>query len=114
MFKDLKKSINDSFYMTPIWRRTRKAYRKHREAIDGGMCERCRVHPGAIVHHRVHLTPDTINDPDIAYGFGNLELVCLDCHNEEHGLKGKRPPGMTRYDFDAAGNPVPRPSPSKF
>ena len=71
------------------------------------MCQRCGINTGRIVHHRTHLTSETINDPDICYGFWNLEYVCLECHNIEHGFKADVPDRMARYLFDADGNPVP-------
>ena len=50
---------------------------------DYGLCVRCEE-PGDIVHHIVPLTPGNVHDDSIAYGDGNLELVCLACHNDEH------------------------------
>ncbi len=101
------RSIDDSFYRRPAWKKCRSAFIKYRESIDGGMCMLCREAPGKIVHHRVHLNETTVNDPDIAYGFGNLEYVCLACHNLEHGYVKKLPEGSIKYLFDANGNPVP-------
>lgn len=100
------RSIDDSFYRRAAWKKTRAAFIKHREGIDGGLCQMCHLQPGRIVHHRIHLNSDTVNNPVIAYGFDNLEYVCLDCHNEEHGLVPQS--NLVRYDFDANGNPVPR------
>ena len=37
-----------------------------------------------VVHHKIHLTPYTMNDPDISLNYDNLELLCMDCHNREH------------------------------
>lgn len=58
------------------------------------MCERCYkkglITPGEIVHHKIHITPENINNPDIVLDWGNLELVCRDCHAEIHGKKKKR------------------------
>lgn len=54
----------------------------------GGLCERCLKRglyvPGEIVHHIVELTPENINDPDVALNWNNLELVCRDCHGDAH------------------------------
>ena len=101
------RSIDDSFYRRPAWKKCRSAYIKHRESIDGGLCMKCHKVPGKIVHHREHLDQTTVSNPDIAYGFWNLEYVCLDCHNIEHGYVSKQPESMIKYKFDAAGNPVP-------
>ena len=107
MFEVDHRSIDDSFYRTARWKKCRAAFIASRQSIDGGLCQRCGERMGVIVHHRIHLTTETVNDPDVAYGFGNLELVCLDCHNIEHGFKPEPIPGATLYAFDEAGNPVP-------
>ena len=104
---DGNRSIDDSFYRRPAWRRCRAAFIKHRVSLDGGMCQRCGEQLGRIVHHRIHLTREMVDDPAIAYGFDNLELVCLDCHNIEHGIT-HRSIGV-RYAFDPEGNPMPTP-----
>ena len=101
------RSIDDSFYRRPAWKKCRASFIACRRGIDGGLCQKCHEVPGRIVHHRIPLTPDTVTDPDIAYGFVNLELVCLECHNEEHGYnKGNLPDNAVKYIFDRDGNPV--------
>lgn len=82
-----------SFYASGVWKATRSAYRKH----AGGMCERCLVQPGEIVHHKTPLSPQNINDPSIALSFDNLELLCRDCHGLAHGRQ-------KRYKLDAFGH----------
>jgi len=71
-----------SFYKSKAWQDCREAYfiSKH------GLCERC-GRPGLIVHHRIYLTPQNINDPNITLSFENLELLCSSCHNNEHNRK---------------------------
>lgn len=79
-----------SFYSTKAWKETRKAYRKS----VGGLCERCIKKglyvSGEIVHHKIYLTPENIRDPSIALNWDNLELVCRDCHAQEHIASEKR------------------------
>lgn len=71
-----------------------------------GMCERCfergRVVPAEIVHHRVHLTPMNIGDPEVTLSFSNLMRVCRDCHAEIHYPDDYTP----RVAFDAAGRVI--------
>ena len=67
------------FYKSKAWRDCRDAYFIFRH----GLCERC-GRPGKIVHHKVYLTPQNINDPNVSLNWENLELVCQDCHNLEH------------------------------
>lgn len=78
------------FYNSPQWRKCREAYKQ--KAF--GLCERCRkkglIVPGDEVHHKIRLTPDNLNDPSITLSFDNLELLCTQCHAEEHRKKNKR------------------------
>lgn len=94
------RSIDRQFYESPAWRKVRKAY----ATSVGGLCERCRacdrITPGYIVHHKKPLTPDSVNDPEIAYGWSNLQLLCIECHNTVHG-KDNEP---SKVVFDADGN----------
>ena len=52
--------------------------------------------PGEIVHHKIHLTPDNINVPEIALSWDNLELLCRDCHALAHKPE-------KRYKIDEMG-----------
>lgn len=91
------------YYKSRDWQACRLAYMKK----VGGLCEIClkngRIVPGVIVHHKVHITPDNIECPEITMNFDNLELVCRDCHAAEHNEKfAKR-----RFTVDAAGHVSP-------
>ena len=74
-----------TFYKSKVWQFCRNSYVKY----SGGLCEVCLAkgvyRPGVIVHHKVPLTPDNINDPSVALNFDNLQLVCRDCHAKLHG-----------------------------
>ena len=69
-----------SFYKSKAWRDCRDAYfiSKH------GLCERCNCKAGTIVHHKVYLTPQNINDPNVTIkestlepaGFSHAEFQC--------------------------------------
>ena len=86
------------FYSSKAWQRCRAAYKKS----QGGLCERCRARglivPGEIVHHKRHITPDTISDPNVLLSWDNLELLCRTCHGDEHSNRGN-----TRYTVDEYG-----------
>jgi len=77
-------------YDRRAWRRCRAAYAKS----VGGLCERCKakglIKAGVIVHHKIYLNEDNKNDPSVVYNFENLELLCLECHNDEHGWRKRR------------------------
>lgn len=74
----------ESFYKGRGWRNCRDGYARS----AGGLCERCLKRglyvPGEIVHHKIELTPDNINDPAITLSWDNLELLCRDCHADAH------------------------------
>lgn len=78
------------FYKSKTWERCRADYIKS----VGGLCERCRaagrITAAVIVHHKIYITPDNINDPEITLSFNNLEALCRDCHGAEHSKPGRR------------------------
>ena len=71
-------------YNSYAWQRCRASY----IASVGGLCERCLARglivAGEHVHHKVHLTAENVNDPDVALNPANLELLCAACHTREH------------------------------
>ena len=94
------KDFAKQFYTSRAWASCRAAYRRQ----AGGLCERCYkkglITPGEIVHHKIHITPENINNPDIVLNFENLELVCREHHAEIHGKRKKR------YSVDETGKVV--------
>lgn len=97
------KAWAEKFYKSKAWQKCRTAYVKEKF----GICERCGK-PGKIVHHKIYLTPENINCPEITMNFNNLELVCKTCHNQEHIAVQAR---YTRegLDFDIDGNLIRKP-----
>lgn len=91
-----------AFYSSKQWLKCRAAYIANRKAIDGGMCETCHEVPGHIVHHTVWLTPENINDPDIALSHDLFRYDCLVCHNKE-GVDEE----PARYVFGPDGQVLP-------
>jgi 5-methylcytosine-specific restriction protein A len=85
-----------SFYKSKAWIRCRDAY----YVSQHGICQRCHG-AGLIVHHIIELTPENINDPSVTLNWDNLELLCLECHNMEHGDVEVVQQGLA---FDADGN----------
>ena len=96
-------------YASKAWKQCRDAYKAYKH----GICERCGA-PGDEVHHKTYLTPANVNDPEIVFGWKNLELLCRSCHIEEHekhkNLKQGRPAREADLCimFDEDGQPVPR------
>jgi len=76
--------IIQRFYSGKAWRNCRDAYVKS----VGGLCERCLAQglivPGEEVHHKKRLTPANVGDPSVSLDFANLELLCKECHLQEH------------------------------
>ena len=93
----------NGFYKHAEWFRCRDAFVSKRRAVDGGMCQRCGRRLGRIVHHRIELTPYNIGDPEVAYSHRNLEYLCLECHNAEHGVFVPAGAGVS---FDENGDVV--------
>lgn len=95
------KEFAKGFYSSRAWADCRQAYRKSK----GGLCEVCMskgmITPGEIVHHKIHITPANINDPNIVLDWANLQLVCRECHAEAHGKIKKR------YEVDEYGRIAP-------
>lgn len=102
----MAREFSKPFYKSKQWQQCRAAYIRHRKSIDGGLCETCHEKPGYIVHHKEELTPDNINDPDIALGFDNLKYDCLECHNQENGRGSQEIPGLIQYTFTEDGEMV--------
>ena len=91
-------SLKDhSLYNSKAWQKTRDAYRRR----VGGLCEACYsrgiIKPGEIVHHKIPITPDNIDNPEITLSFDNLQLLCRDCHATAHDTKQRR------YTIDELG-----------
>lgn len=95
---DIVKKWAKHFYKSKAWRQCRDAYFVYRH----GLCERCGG-SGKIVHHKIWLTPENINDPNISLNWEYLELLCQDCHNKEHHRNEAVANGLI---FDEDGNLV--------
>jgi len=97
----MAKEYAKKFYNGKTWRRVQKAYMISQNYI----CERCDGF-ATIVHHKEHITPETIDDSAILFDWENLEAVCIVCHNQEHfGGGGACDDGLK---FDGNGQLVKR------
>lgn len=78
------KDFAKRFYKSKQWQQCRASYIKS----VGGLCEKClaqgRYTPATMVHHRIEITPNNINNPDITLNWNNLQALCRDCHAEIH------------------------------
>lgn len=71
-------------YKSKAWQSCRNGYLKSK----GGLCENCLkkglIVPAEIVHHKVHLSEENIDDESITLNYENLEALCRQCHGLEH------------------------------
>lgn len=82
-----------AFYTGKQWRDL--SYRLKIER--GGKCERCgwavitkEDWAYLIGHHKVELTEDNVDNPNIALNPEHIEIICNECHNKEHRRFGHR------------------------
>ena len=98
------------FYRQATWIKLRKAL-KHERVNEEGLliCEHCGKpilkDYDAILHHKVELTPQNVNDWDIAYNPDNLAFVHAKCHNEIHNRFGGRVKTWQRKVYYVYGAP---------
>jgi len=99
------------FYHSKAWQNVRSIVwnRAH------GMCERCaergELVPADVVHHKIPLSPENMNDLSISLNADNLIALCDACHTEVHqelgiGAMNGAKPEKPRVTFDADGNVV--------
>ena len=86
------------FYKSKAW----LVARNIKTNATQGKCERCGA-VGEEVHHKIRLTVDNVNDTNVSLNQDNLELLCKDCHNDEHGRFMKN-----KVKFDECGNLIHR------
>lgn len=90
----------ERFYKSKAWHDCRKSFIAKRL----GLCEVCLAKgiykPGEIVHHKIVLSPQNINQPEVTLNHENLMLVCRDCHADQHKPK-------KRYKVDELGRVIP-------
>ena len=68
------------FYSSDAWKRCRREYAKS----VGGLCEECLkrgiIRQGEQVHHKIALTRENVERPEVTLNWDNLQLLCVDCH----------------------------------
>lgn len=100
----MAKDFTNGFYGRNAWRKLATEYRKKK-----CFCERCTANgilgvAGEIVHHKIYITKENINNPAITMNESNLELLCRDCHEKEHSKRTANK--MRRYDIDTLGEVI--------
>ena len=96
------KKYAESFYKSKAWQDCRNSYMKK----VGGLCELCmkerKITPAEEVHHKIHLNPQNINDPNVTLNYDNLIALCREHHRQEHGSR------KNRYKIDEWGRVTPK------
>lgn len=98
------------FYRQSRWIKLRKALKHERVNAEGLLlCEHCGKpilkDYDAILHHKIELTPQNVNDDSIAYNPDNLAFVHARCHNDIHNRFGGRVKGYQRKVYYVYGAP---------
>jgi 5-methylcytosine-specific restriction endonuclease McrA len=82
------------FYKSKAWQLARTI----KINATQGKCERCGG-VGEEVHHQIRLTVLNVHESNVSLNQDNLELLCKECHNKEHGRFKKK-----ENIFDKDGN----------
>lgn len=82
---DMAKEFARAFYSSKKWQDCRNGYAAYRSHLCENCLKRGIYKPGEIVHHKIEISPKTIDRPEIALNWDNLELLCRECHAAEHG-----------------------------
>lgn len=102
----MARDFSKAFYNSKEWEKVRHAVMMR----DRFLCVNC-GRAATEVHHKIHLTPKNIGDPNITLNMDNLVSLCKDCHFEahrgEHG-QGRVCEEENEYEFDANGYLVPK------
>ena len=85
------------FYSSKRWKVCRAAYAKSKRNLCEVCLEKGLFVPAVIVHHKIELTPENINDPNVTLNWDNLQCVCRDCHAQIHDRR------QLRYTIDELG-----------
>lgn len=91
----MAREFSKAFYNSAAWRKCRADY----IIRCAGLCEMCLqegiIRHGDELHHKIHLTPYNIDNPDITLNEKNLIFLCREHHmmiheNDRHKKHTKR------------------------
>lgn len=114
----MAREFAQKFYKSKEW----KSVRAVAMARAGGMCESVGCfRPAEEVHHKIHLTPQNISDPNVALNVDKLECLCRECHQARHRverLNGRKKNNQSngwekKILFDENGEPIESPLKNK-
>lgn len=87
----------EHFYNSVQWKNVRNNY-WHKHPLCEDCLEKGLISPTEIIHHKVELSPQNINDSNITLNENNLRAVCRKCHGKHHRRR--------RYKTDELGRIV--------
>ena len=108
----MARDFSKAFYNSALWKEVREAVLKR----DHYLCQTPGCYQTAEeVHHKQHLTPGNIDDPNVTVNMDNLISLCGDCHKAMHhtdkvaGLRARarQQDILPEIEFDADGYPFP-------
>lgn len=84
------------FYSSQPWITLRLSLIHLRIQRDGVLyCDHCRKRikkqSDAIGHHKIELNDDNVDNPMVSLNPDEIEIICFDCHNQEHRRFGYKP-----------------------
>ena len=98
----MAKEFAKQFYGSKAW----KDVREYMLTKSYYCCEICvRSRNKLIVHHKIYLTPDNINDTNITLNTDNLQVVCKACHDNIHDYCNRKTSAPVCI-FDKDGNVI--------
>lgn len=83
-----------SFYKSEQWElfRDNVIYQRTNKSTMKVHCARCgkelNKRYDTVVHHKIELTEQNVNDYNISLNPDNVEVICFNCHNKEHARFG--------------------------
>ena len=93
----------EKFYHSTIWRKTRAQFLNTKHYT----CEMC-GQVGYLVHHKIPLDDNNVDNPKISLDYNNLLCVCKSCHDKiHHRLNGRgNDNDYFKVKFDKDGNVI--------
>ena len=100
----MAKEFAKQFYSSKAWQACRNEYAQRKHYLCENCLRRGIYRPGEIVHHKIHIDPVTIERPEVALNFDNLELLCRVCHANRHKHDRKKRDRKFRYKIGNDGH----------
>ena len=91
-----RNSQGHDIYASPLWKKVREGILMR----DAYLCQRC-GRLATEVHHKIHVTPETIGNAELMYGADNLVSLCHACHMAEHtyDIRGRGGGSASEYEY---------------